>query len=272
MTISARKRLRGCERGRVEAVGNTVNNLAFRWLWSRGADHDAFDGLIACCWRAKRNLYAVAESNEGVVEATRSFITRRLNAYLRKCSKFGRRKVLEMALAGKFRYVARQIRNQLRDHVRETYRQKRSAQEPEPSIPPGPTEYDMRRVAEVIQSRQKQIVAALGDRRHRALVAAVNVWPVGRTRRERKGRITQAIAGARNVSLQQARADRKSLILAIADSSDPLVITFRTSGWFRWLFGETSGNWTRFRLEENPANRETNEKTRGQNMVERPAA
>ena len=229
-------------RRRVEAIGNRVNFLVFRNLVD--GDHDAFDGLCACCWRARGDLYVLV-SGLNRFDATQLFIWDEVRRLLREYRRLGREEIQRRALAGEFRHAARIIRNRIRDHIRKTYRQFRAEREPEPE----PTLQEMKLVAAHLKDRLKTFRDALGWRNYATLWIVVHAWPFGRTRRERKGKIVAAIAERRKVSLQQARADKRALLCAVEDSSNPNVIALGLEGvvsvgiWFG-----VSGNEPRNRL------------------------
>jgi hypothetical protein len=214
---------------------NKVNELVRRYLIGARADRDeAFDGLVGCCWIAKKNMYAIAQGEEGVFSATQNFIQTTLEEILEEYEKLPAKKVAEMADAGKFRWVARQVRNRLRDHVRETYKQLRVSPAPKPSLEP--TSYDFKLAAEKIRAHRPKIVFALGQKLFDTLLAAVDNPRAGANRRERKGHLTRVIAKSQRISFQQARWRKRMLLAAIMESANPKFVAIRSAGWFRWLF------------------------------------
>jgi len=226
-------------RQRVEAVGNRVNLLVFRCLTcpAHREDYtDAFDGLCACCWLAKRNMHI-----GGNVAETRVFIDKELSRLLRKYRRLGREEIERRALAGEFRHAARIVRNRMRDQIRKTYRELRAREKPEPSPPSlEPTRQEMQLAAAHVSGHKELFREALGWRNYVTLWIAAHIWPLARTRRERKSQIVSAIAARREVSPQQARADKRDLLRAVEESANPDVIALRSAGWFRWAFGLAS--------------------------------
>jgi len=245
----------------VKALGNKVNTLAFRYLWpaDREDQDDAWAGLLGCCWRAKRNLYILPPPGVHSLLAakTRSFIEDKLENHLSRFKRMGRSKIAAMALAGEFRYVARVVRNHMVDHIRKVYR---ARVKPEPTAPFEPTKQEQQLVLASLREAGDRIANELGRGPYEALCAVVTAWPVSRSLRERKGKVTRAIMSARGVSRRQATEDRANLLYMIAESHDPFLIVLRTSAWFRYVFNLVPG--PRFHFAEKSANRFISEEQR----------
>lgn len=174
---------------------------------------------------------------EGCATATNLFIQDSLQDLLAKYRRLGRDRIAALALAGEFRHTARIVRNRMRDHVRKTYRELRARNRAEPEPPSlEPTRLAMELAAAHIQDQWATFVRAIGNRCYWTLRIVASVWPLGSTKRERKGQIVSAIAGARGISLQHARADRRALLRAVEESNDPTVIALGTAGWFSFAF------------------------------------
>jgi hypothetical protein len=238
----------------VTALRNTVNTLAFRYLWPAGREDqdDAWTGLLGCCWRAKGNLYVASEDGRSVLLATRGFIEDELAEYLSRYKRLTRTKIADMALVGEFRYVARTIRNRMADQVRKVYRDKAAAQTPGP-VPYEPSPHEQPAILVNLRAAEGRAVEQLGRGPYEALVAVAKAWPVAKTRRERKSRVTAAIMAARAVSHQQATKDRSNMLYRIAQSHDPYLIVLRASAWFRYAFNLRLE--ARLRFDKNLANR-----------------
>ena len=218
---------------------NKVNSLLRCYLIGAVAGRDdALDGLIACCWKAKGNLYAIPQDEKGFFGATREFIIDALDDVLRVSPKLGKTKIAEKADAGGFQYVARQVRNRLRDHVRETYRQNR-AKKSQPPVSRAPTKQEITQASQTIRSQGKEIVTALVPDNNYTLVAAVSTWPVGSTKRKRNAEVTAAIAEKLGIAPREARNRKRRLIQGLADSPDPVAVALRTACWYRFLIDGT---------------------------------
>lgn len=237
----------------VKAFGNTVNLLAFRYLWpADDADaDDAWCGLVGCCWRAKGSLFVVPpeDRNTSILVETQDFIHENLLNELAPYKRMTQKKIAEIAVVGKFKYIARTIRNRMVDRVRKVYR---SASKPEPVAPFEPTVHDQLALLVSLRAEQDRIANELGRGSCEALIAVATAWPVSRSLRQRKGKVTSAISVARGVSHRQARKDRAKLLYGIFESNYPFLIGLRTSAWFRYVFNLTSGS--RFHFDEIGAN------------------
>jgi len=114
--------------------------LAVRYLLPRDeADReDAFDGLIAICFRVKRNLFVVDEDSkncefaragaegDNLFWATRKFIVEVVCRFLLPYTTKQSTEIIKAALEGKFRYIPRIVRLRLIDKVRAWKRRKKT--------------------------------------------------------------------------------------------------------------------------------------------------
>ena len=226
---------------RIEEVGNIVNTLTFDCLQNMQhvGGSGSFAGLVGCCWRAKGNLWIDPTfAGESVNNSTRSFIESTLKNILGELATHGNQEIVRRALAGELRWTARAVRNQMADKIRKIYSARRRAKREQVRRDASvrPTRVEMALIAENIASKQNAFVPALGERAIATLLTIVRIWPFEETKRARKAQITSALT-LRGVSPQQARADRRSLLLDVAESHDPAVIMLGTSRWFRWVFG-----------------------------------
>src|ERR1700676_996942 len=138
---------------------NVVTALALKFLCSTGEDrHAAFDGLMACCWKAKGHLYikpdeesdrcSVLYTSLGAWErcssvdrangcfktynelrwtATRDFITNRLREILQRYDDLILSDIQTLADSGQLRWIAREVRNRMVDHLRAKYRAEKAS-------------------------------------------------------------------------------------------------------------------------------------------------
>jgi hypothetical protein len=127
--------------------------LAFRFLHPADEQdrENAFDGLVALCWKAKGNLYIPArvwerlpsiaragEDSPGEVRyggtlyaCTREFIEDFVLEYLERYHGASEEQILDAALANKFRYIGRRLYSRMIDEIRR--RKALKNQEPVPS-------------------------------------------------------------------------------------------------------------------------------------------
>jgi hypothetical protein len=195
---------------RVVALRNTVNLLAFRYLWPLNATDkdDAWSGLVACCWRAKGNLFLWEHGDR--LGTTQKFIEDALRARLSSYRKLDKQVIARIALNAEFRWTARLVRNALADHVRKMLRGRtRRGRPSKPRVAPG----DARTFLQtLLQVQRERFVAALGDQWCCLLSVLAGAVPLGATKRQWKSAVTRLIATHRGVSQQQARADKRTML------------------------------------------------------------
>jgi hypothetical protein len=196
---------------RVEAVGNKVNLLVFRYLWPLNAKdkEDAWDGLVGCCWRAKGNLFVPWRYATAV--NTKTCIEEELEARLTSYKNLSKQTIAQRALDNEYRWTARWVRNALADHIRTTYRGRR--RRGRPSKPHVRQPDDRAFLQNLLQIQRERFVAALGEQRWGLLVVLAGSIPLAATRRGWNGAATRLIAEHRHVSQQQARSDKRTMFL-----------------------------------------------------------
>lgn len=195
---------------RVEALGNKVNLLVFRFLWPLDeADRDdALEGLTACCWRAKGNLL-IPRRIDGR-KTTEQVLCESLEKRLAVHKKSGMRIIAQLALDGAFRWTARLVRNDLADYMRILFRGQR--RRGRPSIPRATQQDNKGFLETLLQVQRARFVAALGEKWYRLLTSLASNFPLGANRRAWKREATRLIVAARGVSEQQARSDKKRML------------------------------------------------------------
>lgn len=206
---------------RVEALGNKVNLLVFRYLWPKNAKDkdDAWDGLVACCWRAKGNLLIPWRRDRDRIAATEEVICDELQRQLALHKKSEKRIIAGHALDNGFRWIARLVRNALADHIRSLCRGRRRRGRPaKPRVLPQDGRAFLQTLLRVQRAR---FVAALGEQWWDILVVLVDTVPLSETRRGWKSAVTRLIATHRGVSQQQARSDKRTMLL-LADG-EPVI-------------------------------------------------
>jgi hypothetical protein len=212
---------------RVEALGNKVNLLVFRYLWPLNADDkdDAWSGLVACCWRAKGNLLIPWRTVTDRIGATEEVICDELRRRLVLHKKCEKRIIAQLALENGFRWTARLVRNALADHIRSLCRGRwRRGRPSKPSTPHVPDDGAFLRT--LLQIQRERFVAALGEQWWGLLVVLAVGVPLSATRRGWKSEATRLIASHRGVSQQQARSDKRT-ILRLAEGEPGVVDAVR---------------------------------------------
>ena len=197
---------------RVEAVGNRVNLLVFRYLWPLNADDkdDAWSGLVACCWRARGNLLIPWWTVADRIGATEEVICDELRQELALHKNSEKRIIAQLALENGFRWTARLVRNALADHIRSLCRGRR--RRGRPSEPHVRRTDDGAFLRTLLQIQRERFVAALGEQWWGVLVVVAGSVPLGETRRGWKSGATRLIADHRSVSEQQARSDKRAML------------------------------------------------------------
>lgn len=94
---------------------NKTSQAAVAWLTSQ--DLDAFDHLVAICFRAKRNLF-IAERGKTLVDSTRNWIETFLLEFLFPYQHATPAEIAEAAERGAFQHIARLCRLRMLDEVR----------------------------------------------------------------------------------------------------------------------------------------------------------
>jgi hypothetical protein len=104
---------------------NTATSLAVRYLLSTSEEDkaDAFDGLVALCWKAKGNLFigrTPSELAQGMTahECTREFIVNFVLEYLKAHVGKPQPAIYAAALTDKFQYIGAACRNGMIDAIR----------------------------------------------------------------------------------------------------------------------------------------------------------
>jgi hypothetical protein len=234
---------------------------------------DAFDGLVACCQRAKGKLFVVPEDQDdlfaygpagrrpelirsNIFWETRDFLQEKILEILLPYRGRDLNSVLRAALANEFRYIPRLVRLRLIDHIRRYCRNRRPPtwslnyhigyneegvpREFHERIPfdfgrHGSTmdrsgkvrDLDLEDFPDFLARNDHRLRTLLGEAAYQVLEAIVLTHYHGpvRTCRERKGKMTKAIARHRGVSEQQARTDKRKLVKVCSASLDPILRT-----------------------------------------------
>lgn len=92
-----------------------ASQAAVDWLINR--DPDAFDHLVAICWKAKKNLYIAGESGM-LLEATQEWIQDFVLDFLAPYLNATPQAVRQAAEEGKFRYIGRRCYLKMIDEIR----------------------------------------------------------------------------------------------------------------------------------------------------------
>jgi len=195
---------------RVEALGNTVNLLVFRFLWplDKADKDDAWEGLAACCWRAKGNLL-IPRRMDGR-KTTEQAIWDSLAQRLALHRKSGKRIIAQLALGNGFRWTARLVRNDLADYMRALFRGQR--RRGRPPIPPAPQPDNSSFLKALLLANRARFLSTIGEKWLEILTMLANAMPLGSNRRAWKSEATRLIAAKRDVSRQQARSDKKRML------------------------------------------------------------
>jgi hypothetical protein len=209
-------------RHRVSKLGDKVNFLMFRYLCPQEVEdrEDAWEGLVACCWKAKGNCYALPQYAEGFHAATHNFLEAALGKITAGYRRQSYKRIADLALDGKLRWAARTVRNMLVDQIRKTCARNRCAEASEEKIDQSIIPQYAKFLAKKIEREKVALVAAIGERAFVTLAIIADGYPFGRTRRERKGNMVRAITSARGVSVRQARRDVQALLEAVDGSSN----------------------------------------------------
>jgi hypothetical protein len=208
---------------KVEAIGNMVNLAAYRYLRTRNQQEkeDAFDGLVGCCWVACRPLYAPTDDLKTPrTERTLTFIEKELRTILNGYAEVPTSEVDQLALNNQLRWVARRVLCKLIDAIRR-YKAKQRRQERKKTSSQEPmTHASARRLAAWFKTNEARLAKLIGERNFETLMTLATSYPFGETKRARKSAMVRAIAQQRQVSLQQARSDRRHLLSAVENAGD----------------------------------------------------
>jgi hypothetical protein len=228
---------------------NVATSLAVRYLLSGSNSdrEDAFDKLVALCWKAKKNLSLFptpSERRQGCTEysLTREFIQDRVLEELAAYDGKPEDAVLRAALEDKFRYIGRRLHSRLTDEIR-----KRSApenQEPRqvwldgllekrraanllPTTDCNSTLSDATRPRftncstplEFVRARKDSLTTSLGKTGYEALEAITEEFPQAfeGTDQRAKSDLTRAIEHKRGVSEQAARGNKRDLVAKVSE-------------------------------------------------------
>jgi hypothetical protein len=229
-------------RGRVKELGNVANCLMYRYISpATGADkHDAWEGLVGCCWKARGNLFVagpeVIESigNTDLFESTRNFIVNALKTYIRRQGyrKLGRAAIARLALNKELRWAPTVVHNKLVDRVRKVTAARRKARKAAERAEESTVDSkvgDGMLLRSTLRTCAPRFIAALGKELYE-LVFALAKEPLGATRRQRKGASTRFIAEyvgrsrGRRLPDQRARFCKRQIIAASVATGDDDII------------------------------------------------
>jgi len=106
-------------------ASNVATTLAFRFLRpaDEGDREDAFDGLLALCWKARSNLCILptwSEKAQGktVWTCTHEFIEDKVLDFLSRYDGQAEEQILSAALRNKFRYIGHKLHGAMVDEIR----------------------------------------------------------------------------------------------------------------------------------------------------------
>ncbi|HVB56995.1 MAG TPA: hypothetical protein VNE63_11260 [Candidatus Acidoferrales bacterium] len=217
---------------------NLATHLAVRYL--TGERDDAFDGLVALCWKAKGNLYVPPmvseEAHENSIhQCTREFIEDFVLQYFDPYTGRDESEILKAALADKFRYIGRRLHSRMIDVIRKRTASKNKELETvrlddvdEDSLAAGidgkwygsearlePSNSNM--YFEFLEPRRERLSNTLGKLGCEVLHCCFEIYPDGYlgTPRQCESALTRAIQRHRRVSEQQARNDKRQFREAV---------------------------------------------------------
>ncbi len=217
-------------------TSNVATTLAFRFL--RPADdrdrEDAFDGLVALCLKARRNLCILptwSEEAQGKTwfGRTHEFIEDFVLAFFNRYKGQTEEQILLAALNNKFRYIGHKLQGAMVDEIRRRTALKNqepwhakldSASEVSAALDyQGMQSSNVRTPLEFLKKREASLTEALGTRHYEVMTAAAESFPQAftGTDQESKSALTRAIQRRRGVSEQQARADKRELLTQVSE-------------------------------------------------------
>jgi hypothetical protein len=208
---------------------NLANDLATRYLLGNPEEREAaFDGLAALCWVAKRKLClwpTPTEEAQGKseYECTREFIQDFVLAYFAPYCQGDEIEVLKAVLRQSFRYIGNRLWSRMIDEIRR--RSARKNQEPtlcsidapewedlvDPRTEISAAELTPGAISEFVQAREYKLRGTLGAKEFDVLRAHLAVYPdaYDGSNSRMDARVTEEVIRLRNVSAQQARADKR---------------------------------------------------------------
>lgn len=201
---------------------------------------DAFDHLVAICWRAKGNLYVAPRKEDkelgiGLVEATRHWIQEWLVEFLAPYGKQAVSEIVAAANRGEFRYVGRKCKLALIDYLRNKGREPKavifSLDKPlavdeyggeftlqdstETATEPGVAyqsalgrrHVDPAEVMAIVQLRRDELRKLLGQRLLEILEIVIAAFPENLDRAD----LVERIATRQGIGTRQAQASKRQL-------------------------------------------------------------
>lgn len=217
-------------------TSNVATTLAFRYLHPAD-EHDrenAFDGLVALCWKARGNLCLLptwSEQAQGKtwLTCTHEFVEDFVLDYFERYQGQTEEQILAAALNDRFRYLGRRLWSRLRDEIgrrtalknREPWRES-LANAKHVSVEPDYQEMYHSKGSnplEFVKARETSLKDSLGEKNYEVLIAAAETYPQAfeGTDQQSKSALTRAIQRRRSVSEQQARADKRDLTLKVSE-------------------------------------------------------
>jgi cell division protein FtsB len=218
---------------RVERVRAVFLAVQYLTSGNEAVKKRAFEGLTALCWAAKGALWlppesagnpclpnklaSIDESYKLRYVRTWKFIQCELLERLEPLRGNGEAVILTAALSGKFRYLPRQIKYRIIDRIRRWYRYDGDIPADGSGDAKSQHEGAQCTAGEMrtwFERAKGGLSGALGQPSIDVISVLVSLYPdgFGRTLSEAKGRTTEAIAKRRGVSVQQARADKRSAL------------------------------------------------------------
>lgn len=227
--------------------------------------YEAFDHLMGICWKAKGNLYATpavlgrCEAHWfqwSTFEPTRQLLEELILQYLLDyqdhCT---RQEIAQLASIGEFRHLPRRVKFKMVDRIRAYYRLKEDGRRREPIelslnlvlnegsdstpvefheiVPSGADRSYLsdhipaQTILQMVEESRDEFVGMVGESNWVVIQAAAGLYPdLGRNRRERKSRLTNAVADKAGISKQWARAK----IRAVRERLGYIPITSSDSG------------------------------------------
>jgi hypothetical protein len=213
-----------------------------------------FDAMRGIGWKATWGLF-IRESNLSNYTAKRRLIEDLVLDFVAQwqdvCTPT---EIRQLAAIGEFRHLGRYIRNKFIDHIRSKYRLKNEGGTaqfstdfplagnatagdlipwdvgkaghsvlavPSKELPTEPR-YEVQELLSFVEEGKDELLSILGKGPYEALLTAVDLFPlmpeVGRMKRERKSLFTESVSRGRGVSVQQARADIRTLRAKLNDA------------------------------------------------------
>ena len=243
-----------------------ANEAAARYLLATNEEdkYEAFNHLMGICWKAKGNLYATPALLDfqqshwdawSTFEPTRQLLEELILQYLldyqEHCT---RREIAQLASIGEFRHLPRMIRFKMVDKIRQYYRLRGEGRRRKPVefslnfvlnegsdsspvefheiIPSGDSSYlcdhiPAQVIIEMVEESREEFVGMVGESNWVVIQTAAELYPdFGRNRRERKSKLTNAVAEKAGIGKRWARAKIK----AVREEMDSRPITSGNSG------------------------------------------